>query len=108
MLTRVFGPSSLQLNDKLAVAAASGEAMNLEACFSQLTLDIIGKAVFNYDFDSLNVNSPLIQVRGTHTLFGARDVGARAHMCVHAHAANRGTVSGSAGARHMSSRCIIW
>jgi hypothetical protein len=36
--------------------------MNLEACFSQLTLDIIGKAVFNYDFDALNVNSPLIQV----------------------------------------------
>jgi len=58
----VFGPSALQLNDKLAVAAASGESMNLEACFSQLTLDIIGKAVFNYDFDSLNVNSPLIQV----------------------------------------------
>lgn len=62
MLTRVFGPSSLQLNDKLAVAAAAGQPMNLEACFSQLTLDIIGKAVFNYDFDSLNVNSPLIQV----------------------------------------------
>jgi carotene epsilon-monooxygenase len=36
--------------------------MNLEACFRQLTLDVIGKAVFNYDFDSLNVNSPLIQV----------------------------------------------
>jgi carotene epsilon-monooxygenase len=52
----------MQLNDKLAVAARSGEPMNLEACFSQLTLDIIGKAVFNYDFDSLNVNSPLIQV----------------------------------------------
>lgn len=61
MLTRVFGPSAMQLNDKLAVAARSGEPMNLEACFSQLTLDIIGKAVFNYDFDSLNVNSPLIQ-----------------------------------------------
>lgn len=35
--------------------------MNMEACFSQLTLDIIGKAVFNYDFDSLNRDSPLIQ-----------------------------------------------
>ena len=78
MLTRVFGPSSLQLNDKLAVAAASGEAMNLEACFSQLTLDIIGKAVFNYDFDSLNVNSPLIQV-GARVYNGSE--GVRAHVC---------------------------
>lgn len=60
----MFGPSAVQLNEKLAVAATAGEAMNLEACFSQLTLDIIGKAVFNYEFDSLNVNSPLIQVGG--------------------------------------------
>jgi hypothetical protein len=33
----------------------------MEALFSQLTLDIIGKAVFNYDFNSLTTNSPLIQ-----------------------------------------------
>jgi hypothetical protein len=29
---------------------------------SQLTLDIIGKSVFNYDFNSLTSDSPLIQV----------------------------------------------
>ena len=34
----------------------------MEACFSQLTLDVIGKAVFNYDFDALNTQSPVIQV----------------------------------------------
>lgn len=34
----------------------------MEAFFSQLTLDIIGKAVFNYDFDALNRDSPLLQV----------------------------------------------
>jgi carotene epsilon-monooxygenase len=34
----------------------------MEAAFSQLTLDVIGKAVFNYDFNSLTQNSPLIQV----------------------------------------------
>ncbi|WIA23331.1 hypothetical protein OEZ85_000096 [Tetradesmus obliquus] len=62
MLSRVFGPSSLHLADKLAAAAASGTSVNMEACFSQLTLDIIGKAVFNYDFDALNRDSPLIQV----------------------------------------------
>lgn len=34
----------------------------MEACFSQLTLDVIGKAVFNYDFDALTMSSPVIQV----------------------------------------------
>ena len=33
----------------------------MEACFSQLTLDVIGKAVFNYDFNALTTDSPLIQ-----------------------------------------------
>lgn len=61
MLKRVFGPSAQQLVTKLELFAATGEAVDLEACFSQLTLDVIGKAVFNYDFDSLNTSSPLIQ-----------------------------------------------
>lgn len=34
----------------------------MEACFSQLTLDVIGKAVFNYEFNALTTDSPLIQV----------------------------------------------
>jgi cytochrome P450 len=54
MLMRVFGPSALNLSEKLRAAAAAGTAVNMEASFSQLTLDVIGKAVFNYDFDSLN------------------------------------------------------
>ena len=33
----------------------------MEARFSQLTLDIIGKSVFNYGFDALNTDSPVIQ-----------------------------------------------
>jgi carotene epsilon-monooxygenase len=61
MLGRVFGPSALQLVAKLEGAAASGEAVDMEAKFSQLTLDVIGKSVFNYDFDALNADSPLIQ-----------------------------------------------
>ena len=44
-------------------AADSGEGTDLEALCSQLTLDVIGKAVFNYDFDALTTNSPLIQVQ---------------------------------------------
>lgn len=47
----------------LQAAATSGEAIDMEACFSQLTLDVIGKAVFNYDFNALTANSPLIQAR---------------------------------------------
>ena len=42
-------------------AADSKKATDMEALFSQLTLDVIGKAVFNYDFDALNHNSPIIQ-----------------------------------------------
>ena len=61
MINRVFAPSALHLVYKLETAARSGEAIDMEANFSQLTLDIIGKAVFNYDFDSLTTNSPVIQ-----------------------------------------------
>ena len=46
----------------MQVVAKSGESIDMEACFSQLTLDVIGKAVFNYDFNALNTDSPLIQV----------------------------------------------
>lgn len=61
MLSTVFGPSAMQLVGKLQAAAATGEAVDMEAKFSQLTLDIIGKSVFNYDFDALSTDSPLIQ-----------------------------------------------
>ena len=36
--------------------------MEMENFFSRLTLDIIGRAVFNYDFDSLTHDDPVIQV----------------------------------------------
>ena len=78
MVTRVFAPCAEQLNDKLAEAAAGRRGardaatsvssstpnptpIDVEACFSQLTLDVIGKAVFNYDFDALSASSPVIQ-----------------------------------------------
>ena len=49
------GPSVMQV-------AASGKSVEMENFFSRLTLDIIGKAVFNYDFDSLTHDDPVIQV----------------------------------------------
>ena len=42
--------------------AASGSSIDMEACFSQLTLDVIGKSVFSYDFGALTTSSPVIQV----------------------------------------------
>eukprot|EP00798_Chlamydomonas_sp_ICE-L_P030409 gene30409-35414_t len=61
MLDRVFVPTSQFACEKLKAAEESGKPVNIEAIFSQLTLDIIGKSVFNYDFDSLTKDSPLIQ-----------------------------------------------
>lgn len=46
---------------KLEKAVESGSAVNMELQFSQLTLDIIGLSVFNYDFDALTSDSPVIE-----------------------------------------------
>ncbi|EIE27810.1 cytochrome P450 [Coccomyxa subellipsoidea C-169] len=43
------------------IANMAGRAVEMENFFSRLTLDIIGKAVFNYDFDSLTHDDPVIQ-----------------------------------------------
>ncbi|KAL6767264.1 CYP97C3 [Auxenochlorella protothecoides x Auxenochlorella symbiontica] len=61
MLDAVFGPSAQHMTQKLEEAARTGAFLDMEACFSQLTLDVIGKAVFNYDFEALTRSSPLIQ-----------------------------------------------
>eukprot|EP00967_Tisochrysis_lutea_P120999 scaffold198942_cov19-Tisochrysis_lutea.AAC.1 len=43
MIDRVFGPSALFLVDKLKTPSKTGAPVNMEAAFSQLTLDVIGK-----------------------------------------------------------------
>lgn len=48
MLARVFGPSAVRLADKLEAAADGDDPVDLEEGFSQMTLDVIGKALFNY------------------------------------------------------------
>jgi beta-ring hydroxylase len=58
----LFGKATQQLCNKLDVAATSGESVEMESLFSQLTLDIIGKAVFNYDFNSLLNGSGIVEV----------------------------------------------
>ncbi|PHT46038.1 hypothetical protein CQW23_15196 [Capsicum baccatum] len=46
--------------EKLLLDAISGSVVTMEANFSQLTLDVIGIALFNYNFDSLITESPVI------------------------------------------------
>ncbi|KAL1204949.1 Protein LUTEIN DEFICIENT 5 [Cardamine amara subsp. amara] len=57
----LFGEASDRLCKKLDTAASKGEEVEMESLFSRLTLDIIGKAVFNYDFDSLTNDTGVIE-----------------------------------------------
>lgn len=58
----LFGQATDRLCQKLDEAASNGEDVEMESLFSRLTLDIIGKAVFNYDFDSLNIDAGIVEV----------------------------------------------
>nr|GEY56743.1 carotene epsilon-monooxygenase, chloroplastic [Tanacetum cinerariifolium] len=61
IVDRVFCKCSERFVDKLKTYALNGTAVNMEEQFSQLTLDVIGLAVFNYNFDSLTSDSPVIE-----------------------------------------------
>jgi beta-ring hydroxylase len=58
----LFGEASDRLCQKLDKAASDGEDVEMESLFSRLTLDVIGKAVFNYDFDSLSYDNGIVEV----------------------------------------------
>ncbi|CAK0785609.1 hypothetical protein CVIRNUC_008820 [Coccomyxa viridis] len=57
----MFADSALHGVSSLQQAHQAGKSVEMENFFSRLTLDIIGKAVFNYDFDSLTHDDPVIQ-----------------------------------------------
>ncbi|KAI3518134.1 hypothetical protein L1887_06552 [Cichorium endivia] len=57
----LFGEATDRLCKKLDNAAYNGEDVEMESLFSRLTLDIIGKAVFNYDFDSLTKDNGIVE-----------------------------------------------
>ncbi|GBF96486.1 cytochrome P450 [Raphidocelis subcapitata] len=57
----MFGDCALHGAARLGAAADAGTPVEMENWFSRLALDIIGKAVFNYDFDSLTHDDPVIQ-----------------------------------------------
>nr|QNS29974.1 cytochrome P450 [Nothapodytes nimmoniana] len=60
IVEQVFCKCAERLVENLKVDALNSSAVNMEQKFSQLTLDVIGLAVFNYNFDSLTTDSPII------------------------------------------------
>lgn len=60
-MINVFGEATDRLCKKLDAAASEGEDVEMESLFSRVTLDIIGKAVFNYDFDSLTNDTGIVE-----------------------------------------------
>ena len=57
----MFGECALHSTSTLTRASRGGQPVEMENFFSRLALDIIGKAVFDYDFDSLTHDDPVIQ-----------------------------------------------
>ncbi|ERM98042.1 protein LUTEIN DEFICIENT 5, chloroplastic [Amborella trichopoda] len=57
----LFAQATERLCSKLDAAAQDGEDVEMESLFSRLTLDVIGKAVFNYDFDSLSNDTGIVE-----------------------------------------------
>lgn len=60
IVDRVFCKCAMRLVEKLEKDALNNNSVNMEEKFSQLTLDVIGLSVFNYSFDSLSADSPVI------------------------------------------------
>ncbi|XP_010683980.2 carotene epsilon-monooxygenase, chloroplastic [Beta vulgaris subsp. vulgaris] len=60
IVERVFCKCTERMVEKLKASAANGTAVNMEAVFSQLTLDVIGLSLFNYNFDALTTDTPVI------------------------------------------------
>jgi cytochrome P450 len=60
-MCREFVTCNQPLVTKLHAACSSGAVLNMETEFCSVALDIIGKAVFNYNFGSVTQESPVIQ-----------------------------------------------
>eukprot|EP00601_Ochromonadales_sp_CCMP2298_P022185 CAMPEP_0173321538 /NCGR_PEP_ID=MMETSP1143-20121109/29464_1 /TAXON_ID=483371 /ORGANISM="non described non described, Strain CCMP2298" /LENGTH=678 /DNA_ID=CAMNT_0014265297 /DNA_START=41 /DNA_END=2075 /DNA_ORIENTATION=- len=57
----LFVDCNVPLTKKLGDAADSGVVLNMETEFCSVSLDIIGKAVFNYRFGSVTKESPVVK-----------------------------------------------
>ena len=65
-MINMFGDSTLNGARTLEKAALEGRPVEMENWFSRHTLDIIGKAVFDFDFNSLTHDDPVIEVSLVH------------------------------------------
>lgn len=61
VMCKTFVNCNRPLVAKLEAAARDGTRLNMETEFCSVALDIIGKAVFNYDFGSVTAESPVIK-----------------------------------------------
>jgi len=60
-MVTLFADRAEILVDDLAPKADEGRIIDMEERFCSVTLDIIGKAVFNYDFGSVTKESPIVK-----------------------------------------------
>ena len=58
---KLFVDCNMPLMHKLSEASRDGTALNMETEFCSVSLDIIGKAVFNYNFSSVTQESPVVK-----------------------------------------------
>jgi len=58
---KMFGDCTKKTMERLENASVSGTVIDMEQEFLNLGLDIIGIGVFNYDFGSINQQSPVIE-----------------------------------------------
>jgi len=56
-----FGQANANLIPQLLKASKEGKVLDMEERFGSLALDVIGKAVFNYDFGSVDEESPVVK-----------------------------------------------
>lgn len=60
-MCRTFVKCNGPLAAKLEAASKDGTVLNMETEFCSVALDIIGRAVFNYNFGSVTTESPVIK-----------------------------------------------
>jgi len=56
-----FGQANANLIPQLLKASREGRVLDMEERYGSLALDVIGKAVFNYEFGSVNEESPVVK-----------------------------------------------
>jgi hypothetical protein len=75
---------------QVGAAADEGRVLDMEETFCSVSLDIIGRAVFNYDFGSTNSESPVIKVSScSYTVYIHTCTNIHAYIHTYAYIANR-------------------